>query len=231
VSRIEGRVIDVIDGSTIEVACDNGVHLVRYAGIDCSWAIPSEHDLDSSRSDSLAANRELIEGKVVFLESSALESDSAGRMLCYVWAGSSLVNAELVHRGYARVSPTFSHDRYRDLLLTLEYQARDAGRGLWQMAVAQSAAAETETPALLAHAGEPALIEATPSPTERGPLRPSPTATAPGSPPPRPRGKRRPPRPPRRAHRPFHRRPHRLWRPHPPHNPRPRHLLRRTAPA
>jgi len=59
------------------------------------------------------------------------ETDRFGRLLRYVWIGDEMVNARLIEEGYAAVS-TFPPDvRYQDLLLGLQREARDAGRGLW----------------------------------------------------------------------------------------------------
>ena len=58
--------------------------------------------------------------------------DRYGRLLAYVWLGDTMVNAELVRRGYAQVMTVPPNVRYQDLFLKLQREARDAGRGLWR---------------------------------------------------------------------------------------------------
>ena len=77
-------------------------------------------------------NLELVSGKHVRLELDRQRRDHYKRLLAYVWVGDTMVNAEMVKRGYAEVMtipPDFLH---RALLVKLQDEAREAGRGLWQ---------------------------------------------------------------------------------------------------
>lgn len=133
--RIKGRVLRVIDGSTIEVESDRGIHWVRYAGIDC----PGE--------EAHAANQRMVAEREVYLEPCGPGTDAAEEMACYVWVGGILVNAELVHRGYARVSLVSPDERYHDLFALLEQEARAGRRGLWGKAAQGMLAEEMEVTA------------------------------------------------------------------------------------
>jgi len=83
-------------------------------------------------SEAAEANRQLVEGKTVFLEKDVSETDRYGRLLRYVYLeDGTFVNAELVRLGYAQIA-TFPPDvKYQDFFLQLQTKARNAGRGLW----------------------------------------------------------------------------------------------------
>lgn len=114
----------VIDGDTIEVLVGERV---RYIGIDTPELRPSEAGAEAAT----AANRRLVEGRVVRLEMDVQPRDRYGRLLAYVWVGDLLVNEELVRLGYAQVSTYPPNVRYQERLLAAEREARAAGRGLW----------------------------------------------------------------------------------------------------
>jgi micrococcal nuclease len=64
--------------------------------------------------------------------------DRYGRLLAYVWVGDTMVNAEMVRRGYAQVMTVPPNVRHQSLFLTLQREARDADRGLWRRVDAAS---------------------------------------------------------------------------------------------
>jgi micrococcal nuclease len=57
--------------------------------------------------------------------------DPYGRLLAYVYAGSGLINAELVRRGYARTLEIAPNTSRAPLFERLARRAGRAGRGLW----------------------------------------------------------------------------------------------------
>jgi micrococcal nuclease len=112
----------VIDGDTIEI---EGGSRVRYIGIDTP-------EMDESYYwEALQVNRDLVEGKKVWLEGDVEDRDRYGRLLKYVWVDNTMVNAELVRLGYAysySYPPNVKHQTY---LLQMEKEAREQRRGLW----------------------------------------------------------------------------------------------------
>jgi len=131
VPRVPAQVLRVIDGDTIEVSIDGRTYTVWYIGIDTPDTVAPGQPVEWMGLEASAANRELVEGKIVLLEKDVSETDQFGRLLRYVYVGDMMVNAELVRLGYAQVS-TFPPDvKYQDLFLELQEEARDAERGLW----------------------------------------------------------------------------------------------------
>ena len=119
------RVIQVIDVDTITI---EGGYRVRYIGIDTPEIYP---ELEAFGREAWQANRELVEGKVVYLERDVSEVDKYGRLLRYVYVDDILVEAELVRQGLAYAKAYPPDTKYQDYLEELEQEARQAGRGMW----------------------------------------------------------------------------------------------------
>ena len=129
----EGRVEQVVDGDTIVVS---GVGKVRYIGIDTPETVHPRKPVEYFGHEASAANRKLVDGKVVALEYDVGRTDRYGRTLAYVWVGDVMVNAWLVENGYAQVSTYPPNVRHTDKFLALQQTARAEGRGLWGSATA-----------------------------------------------------------------------------------------------
>lgn len=129
-----GMVVKVVDGDTIHVRLGDRVEKVRYIGVNTPEVRhPTQGEQPGSR-EAWEVNRRLVAGRQVRLELDARERDRYGRMLAYVWVGETMVNAELVGRGYAQVMTVPPNVRYQQLFLRLQRDAREAGRGLWRRA-------------------------------------------------------------------------------------------------
>lgn len=121
----QARVTDIIDGDTIRVSIDGAIVTIRYFGIDAP-----ERGQRCFR-EATDRNRTLLEGNVVLLMTDTRRQDSFGRELRYVFLPSGVsVDATLVAEGFALA---WRQDgQYRDRIVSLEEEAREAGRGcLW----------------------------------------------------------------------------------------------------
>jgi micrococcal nuclease len=118
--------VAVSDGDTVRVRLADGrVERVRYIGIDT----PETGRCFADRAT--AFNERLVGDRDVALALDVEERDHYGRLLAYVYAGRTLVNAALLRGGYAEtltVPPNVSMaTRFR----RLARNARRAGSGLW----------------------------------------------------------------------------------------------------
>ncbi len=116
-----GNVVSVADGDTVTVLVGRTEIHVRLAGIDAPergqpYATASRQSLAS-----MVARR-----SVLVVERGR---DRYGRVLGEMRADEVDVNAEQVRRGYAWVYRRYSRD---PRMLSLEGEARAAGRGLWR---------------------------------------------------------------------------------------------------
>ncbi len=128
---LDGTVVWVFDGDTIEVALPGGVARVRYIGVNAPEV--SHHGIGGEPGAEAAArlNRALVSGRRVRIELDVETHDAYGRLLGYVWTGGVMANAELVRRGWARAFPIAPNLRYQTLFAALEREARAAERGVW----------------------------------------------------------------------------------------------------
>ena len=128
---LEGLVVKVVDGDTIHVRTGDRVEKVRYIGMNTPEVHhPTRGEEPGGRAAS-DVNRQLVAGRHVRLELDVQDRDRYGRLLAYVWVGETMINAELVARGYAQVMTVPPNVRYQQLFLQLQRDAREAGRGLW----------------------------------------------------------------------------------------------------
>ena len=144
--RVEARVVDVVDGDTIDVEIDGAFYRVRYIGIDTPETVHPDKPVERFGPEAAEANRQLVEGALVYLEKDVSETDHYGRLLRYIFlADGVFVNAELVRQGYAQVSTYPPDVKYQELLLAAQAEAREAKRGLWGPLPSPLPATETAT--------------------------------------------------------------------------------------
>jgi micrococcal nuclease len=128
---LEGLVVRVVDGDTINVQIGERVEKVRYIGVNTpELRHPSRGEEPGAR-QAHEVNRRLVEGRRVRLELDVQARDRYGRLLAYVWVGDTMVNAELLRLGFAQVMTVPPNVRHQALFTKLQRDARAAGRGLW----------------------------------------------------------------------------------------------------
>jgi micrococcal nuclease len=128
---IEGTVVRIIDGDTIDVQLADRVEKIRYIGVNSPEIHHPIKGVEPGGREAAEANRRLVDGHRVRLELDVRTRDRYGRLLAYVWAGATMVNAELIRLGYAQVMTVPPNVRYQKLFVRLQREARDANRGLW----------------------------------------------------------------------------------------------------
>jgi len=118
--RLQGTVVGIADGDTVDVRFDSGMIRVRLHAIDAP-----EHDQPYGK----AARREL--SRLVLLrkvEVEPIEQDQYDRLVGRLWLGGTDVNAELIRRGAAWVYRRYA--RQKDYC-AYEQEARALEYGLW----------------------------------------------------------------------------------------------------
>ena len=115
-------VVNVIDGDTIELQDGSRV---RYLGID------TPETGEPYYSEATARNKDLVEGKVVYLQKGKRGRDEYNRLLRYVYVDGVFVNAELVAQGFATAYIFDTDEWYSQILVQLEQYAKMKKRGLW----------------------------------------------------------------------------------------------------
>lgn len=131
----EAQVERVIDGDTLVLA---GGARVRVLGIDAPEMERDGQPADFLAHKAKAALSDLTLHRQVALEYDRLRYDHYGRLLAYLFfPDHTLVNAELVRQGLARVYFIAPNMRYREVLLAAQQEAIEAQRGIWQKLLKQ----------------------------------------------------------------------------------------------
>lgn len=134
-----GTVVTVFDGDTVEVALDDGrVEKVRYLLIDTPELHHPKRGVEEFGLEAALANRALVLGKRVRLETDVQPRDRYGRLLATAWLdlpqGSVLVNECLVEEGFALPFTLPPNVRHAERIHAALLRARREGRGFWNAA-------------------------------------------------------------------------------------------------
>jgi micrococcal nuclease len=131
-------VVRIVDGDTLVLA---GGIKVRVLGIDAPEMERDGHPADFLAHKAKAVLADLTLNKTIALEYDRLRYDRYGRLLAYLrLPDHTLVNAELVRQGLARVYFIAPNLRYQKELLTAQQEAIEAQRGIWQQLLKQDEA-------------------------------------------------------------------------------------------
>lgn len=126
------RVVRVVDGDTIEI---EGGQKVRYIGINTPETHDPRRPVQCFGKEAAAKNKELIEGKEVYLEKDVSETDKYGRLLRYVYVGDLFINDYLVREGYAHASSYPPDVKYQAQFRNAQKEAQDNNRGFWSSCI------------------------------------------------------------------------------------------------
>ncbi len=125
----------VVDGDTIVVEMANGTQeKVRLVGINTPETVARRRAVECYGREASQRMHGLVEGKLVRLEADpqAGERDKYGRLLRYVYLqDGTLVNEVMIRDGYAHENGYGHPYKMRERFRTLEREARDNHRGLW----------------------------------------------------------------------------------------------------
>lgn len=117
------RVVQVIDGDTIDVNLNGQRVRVRYIGVNTP-----ERD-QSCYSEARAANSHLVSGQTVTMTRDTSDTDQYGRLLRFIHVGDTFVNEQLVRDGWAEVVVYPPDTSQAANFRALEQQAARAGLG------------------------------------------------------------------------------------------------------
>ena len=135
-----GRVVDVIDGDTVDIDIAGHEERVRLLGIDTPEVFLADGappECFGPESSAFTADL-LTDGARVRLERDVVGRDDYGRLLAYVFVldagevtGGSLVNEAIVRQGYARPLIIAPNGAYATRLVAAATAAEAEGLGLW----------------------------------------------------------------------------------------------------
>jgi micrococcal nuclease len=114
----------VVDGDTFYCRDRRKVRLI---GIDS----PERQQEPFGASALRALHRLLPPGTQVRMQLDLAPNDRYGRLLAYVWVGSTFVNEAMVREGWAVLYTVPPNVKYADRLMLAQKEARALGTGLW----------------------------------------------------------------------------------------------------
>lgn len=129
------QVLEVIDGDTVVARRQawraGEPDRVRYLGVDAPEMGQGEEAGQFFAWEATEANRQLVQGRRVWLVKDEQDRDEYGRLLAYVFADGVMVNQRLVAEGFAEVMLVAPNLRYAPELVAAQQEARRQGLGLW----------------------------------------------------------------------------------------------------
>ncbi len=132
--RIAARVVEVIDGDTLDVDLSGKVVRLRLIGIDTPETKDPRKPIECFGQEASARAYELLNSQAVELEAdpSQDDQDQYGRLLRYVWLPDGrLFNEEMIAQGYAFEYTYRVPYKYQAEFKAAEQAAREAQHGLW----------------------------------------------------------------------------------------------------
>jgi micrococcal nuclease len=129
----QAEVERVVDGDTIRLADGR---TLRYIGINTPETVAPNRPVECFGKEASAFNKELVQGKAIWLEKDISETDRYGRLLRYVYLEpsaslSAQVNYLLVGQGYAYASSYPPDVKWQETLAKAQKESQQNQRGLW----------------------------------------------------------------------------------------------------
>ena len=129
---VTARVERVIDGDTLVVRYQGGIHTVRLIGVDTPESVHPNAPVEHFGAEASAFTRARLDGKTVELvvDPAGDTVDAYGRLPQFVYLDGENFNATLIREGYGHAIRGFDYSM-RPEFIALENQARIQRRGLW----------------------------------------------------------------------------------------------------
>jgi micrococcal nuclease len=124
------QVVAVIDGDTIEVIQNGEKIKVRYIGIDTPEPYRDGKPACYSH-EATEANKKMVEGKKVKMIADSEDKDKYGRLLRYVYADETFVNATLLQEGFAKTLTIQPNTTYKKEFAQFQVKAKEEAKGMW----------------------------------------------------------------------------------------------------
>jgi len=125
------RVVNVIDGDTLDVDLAGRRERVRLLGVDTPETVDPDRPVGCYGPEAAAFTSRRLQGRTVRLRFDRQPRDRYGRLLAYLEVDGRRFNDELLAGGYARLMVIPPNGRHGRAMLDQELAARSAERGLW----------------------------------------------------------------------------------------------------
>ncbi len=133
-NRKIAKVINVIDGDTLDVEIDGKTERLRLIGIDTPETVDPRKPVQCFGIEASNKAKEVLSNKTVFLESDPTqgERDKYNRLLRYIFLDDGMnFNKLMISEGYAHEYTYNLPYKYQAEFKQAEKEARENERGLW----------------------------------------------------------------------------------------------------
>lgn len=132
-SFIVAKVINVVDGDTIDVEFDGQEERVSLILIDTPETRDPDKPAQPFGPEAIQFTKEQLENEEVTLELDVQERDKYDRLLAYVWIGEQMHNKALIEKGLARVAVHLPNNKYVDEFTDIQTQVQEKALGIWSI--------------------------------------------------------------------------------------------------
>lgn len=132
--KIEVKLSKCVDGDTARFIIDNKEYSTRFLAVDTPEVKHPKKKVEPfGKAASNYTCKRLENAKKIELEydSNSTKQDKYGRILAWVYVDDSLLQKELVKKGYAKVAYLYGDYKYTKSLQLLEKKAKSNKVGLW----------------------------------------------------------------------------------------------------
>lgn len=132
--KVDGSIVKVIDGDTVQVVVSGQTKTVRMIGVDTPEVVDPRKPVQCFGKEASKQSHALLDNQVVSLQSDPTQDDTDkyGRLLRYVYlSDGTLVNLKLIQTGYAH---EYTYDipyQKQDQFKQAQQQAEQQQLGLW----------------------------------------------------------------------------------------------------
>lgn len=131
---ISAKVINVVDGDTLNVMINDKEETIRLLLVDTPETVHPTKPVQPFGPEASQFLKEQLNGKEVQVELGIGERDKYGRLLAYVYVDKEMVNKLLLEKGLARVAYVFEpNTKYIDEFNSLQEQAQQDEIGIWSI--------------------------------------------------------------------------------------------------
>ena len=131
------KVINVVDGDTIDIMYNNKKERVRLIGIDTPETKHPTKGVEPYGKEASNFTKDSLLNQYVNIEFDVSERDRYGRLLAYVYLDNVMFNKTLLQQGYAQVSTFPPNIRYVNDFIELQKIARENEIGMWKLELYQ----------------------------------------------------------------------------------------------
>lgn len=133
ISGIPAKVVNVVDGDTIDVIMNGKKERVRFILVDTPETKHPQMGVQPFGEEASNFTKEQLLDQDIILELDVAERDRYGRLLAYIWLNGKNFNEILIERGLARVAVFPPNTKYVDRFREIQQTAQEQAIGIWSI--------------------------------------------------------------------------------------------------